>query len=803
MNAPIRTLRLPVEGMTCASCVRRVETAIAAVPGVEAASVNLATEAAEVRFAAPADAAAIRAAVAKAGYGVPSEEVDLAIEGATCASCVRRIETALARVPGVEAASVNLAAESARVQVLRGTDTAALVAAVGAAGYAAALRGEAPERETAEAGLLRRTAWAAALTLPVVVLEMGGHLVPAWHHLVGATLGHDGSWLIQLVLTTLVLALPGRVFLSHGLPALLRGAPDMNALVALGAGAAWLYSSVVVVAPEALPAEGRQIYFEAAAVIVTLVLTGRWLEARARGRTGAAIRRLVGLTPALARVQREGGAVEEVPVERVRPGDLLELRPGERVAVDGVVTEGESAVDEAMLTGEPVPVGKRPGAALSAGTVNGTGALSYRATAVGAETRLAQIVRLVEAAQGAKLPVQHLVDRITQWFVPAVIAVAAVTVLVWLAVGPSPAHALVAGVGVLIIACPCAMGLAVPVSIMVGTGRGAELGLLFRRGDALQALAGVRRVVFDKTGTLTEGRPALVETALLGDADGLLARVAAAELKSEHPLAAALVAAADGPLPAMRGFRSVTGQGVVAEVDGRRIAVGNARLMQAEGVDPGAFAAADEMAGRGRTAVLVAEEGRPAAVLGIADPVKATSAEAVRTLRGEGVAVAMLSGDSPRTTAAVAAGLAIAEARGGLSPEAKLAAVREWQSGGPVAFVGDGINDAPVLAGADVGIALGTGTDVAIEAAELVLMSGDPRGVPRALGLSRAVMRNIYQNLAWAFGYNVLLIPVAAGVLYPAWGVLLSPALGAGAMALSSVLVVTNALRLRRWGGEA
>jgi heavy metal translocating P-type ATPase len=799
MTAPVRSLHLPVEGMTCASCVRRVETAIAAVPGVEAASVNLATEAADVRFHEPADEGAIRAAVAQAGYGVPVEEVELAVDGATCASCVRRIETALAAVPGVESASMNLAAETARVTALRGTGTDALVAALAAAGYAAAPKAQAPGREVAEAAMRRRLVWAAVLTAPVFVLEMGAHLVPALHHLIGATIGHGASRLLQFVLTTAVLVGPGRVFLRHGVPGLLRGAPDMNALVALGAGAAWLYSTVVVFAPGWLPAEGRVVYFEAAAVIVTLVLMGRWLEARARGQTGEAIRRLVGLTPAVARVRRDGG-VAEVPVAQVRPGDVLELRPGERVAVDGAVVEGDSAVDEAMLTGEPLPVAKAPGDVLSAGTVNGTGALAYRATAVGAETRLAQIVRLVEAAQGGKLPVQHLVDRITQWFVPAVIVVAAVTVAVWLALGPSPAHALVAGVGVLIIACPCAMGLAVPVSIMVGTGRGAELGLLFRRGDALQALAGVRRVAFDKTGTLTEGHPKLVETAWLVDDPGLLPRIAAVEAKSEHPLAASVVAAVAGPLPAVTGFRSVTGQGVVAEVEGHRIVAGNARLMQAEGVDLAAFAAADAMAGRGRTAVLVAQDGRPAAVLGIADPVKATSGQAVTDLRALGIEVAMLSGDGPRTTEAIAGGLGIGEALGGMSPEAKLEALRDWQRQGPVAFVGDGINDAPVLAGADVGIAIGTGTDVAIEAAEVVLMSGDPRGVPRAVGLSRAVMRNIRQNLAWAFGYNVALIPVAAGVLYPVWGIMLSPALGAGAMALSSVLVVTNALRLRRWG---
>ncbi|MCR8723438.1 heavy metal translocating P-type ATPase [Frigidibacter sp. ROC022] len=794
------SLHLPIEGMTCASCVRRVERAIAKVPGVLDASVNLATQSAEVSFAAPAQPADLRAAVEKAGYEVPQESVVLSVEGATCASCVRRIEAALARVPGVEGATMNLATNEARLSVLRGASLAPVLAALARAGYPAK-RKDAARPPLPEADRLRpRLILAALLTLPVFVLEMGGHLIPAWHHLVAASIGQQTSWVIQFLLTTAVLAGPGRMFFAHGVPGLLRGAPDMNALVALGAGAAWAYSTVATFAPGWLPEGSRSVWFEAAAVIVTLILLGRWLEARAKGRAGAAIRHLLDLTPATARVERDGSVVE-VPVAELAPGAVLHLRPGERVAVDGVVLSGESHVDESMLTGESAPVAKSAGDSLTGGTVNGLGALTYRAEAVGDDTRLAQIVRLVEQAQGAKLPVQNLVDRITQYFVPAVLAVALVTLIAWLAFGPGPGEAMVAAVSVLIIACPCAMGLAVPVSIMVGTGRGAELGVLFRRGDALQTLAGVRQVAFDKTGTLTEGHPALTDC----DAGPeLLARVAAVEALSEHPLGRAVVVGAEArglALPEVSGFAAVVGQGVRAEVAGHALRIGNARFLRAEGVDPAPLEArAEALAQAGRTPLLVAEDEAAVAVLGVSDPVKPGAAPALRALEALGIGTVMLTGDAEAVGRAVGAGLGIGSVRAGLGPEDKVAALAEMRRSGPVAFVGDGINDAPVLAGADVGLAIGTGTDVAIEAAEVVLTSGDPRGVATAVGLSRAVMRNIRQNLAWAFGYNILLIPVAAGVFTPWLGFGLTPALAAGAMAMSSVLVVSNALRLRRFG---
>jgi Cu+-exporting ATPase len=579
----------------------------------------------------------------------------------------------------------------------------------------------------------------------------------------------------------------------------------MNSLVVLGTTAAWGFSTVAVFAPGLLPPGTRAVYFEAAAVIVTLILLGRWLEARAKGQTGAAIRRLIGLRPATARVER-GGDVVEVAIAEVRRGDIVQVRPGERIAVDGVVRDGTSWVDESMLTGEPLAVEKAKGATVVGGTVNGNGALRMRATAVGSDTMLARIVAMVQEAQGARLPVQDMVNRITAWFVPAVMGIALATVAGWLVFGPAPAlpFALVAGVAVLIVACPCAMGLATPTSIMVGTGRAAELGVLFRQGDALQALQGVRVVAFDKTGTLTLGKPDVTDILPLGGlgVDDLLALVAAVEALSEHPLAGAIVRAAKAkgiPIAPARDFTAIPGHGLRATVGGKLVLVGTGRLMQREGVAADTMQAmADDLAAKGRTPVLVAVDGQAAGVLALADQVKPSAASTVRALHAQGLRVAMITGDAQATAAAIAADLGIDTVQAEVLPEGKVAAIRDLQRLGAVAYVGDGINDAPALAAADVGVAIGTGTDVAVESAHVVLMSGDPIGIVTAIEISRRTMRNIHQNLGWAFGYNVLLIPVAAGALYPVWGTLLSPALAAGAMALSSVLVVGNALRLRR-----
>ena len=613
-----------------------------------------------------------------------------------------------------------------------------------------------------------------------------------------------------MVLTALILAGPGRRFLAQGLPALVRLAPDMNSLVAIGTLAAFGHSAVATLLPDLLPAGAVAVYFEAAALIVTLILLGRYLEARAKGRTTEAIRGLLALQPALARVRR-GDVVAEVTLSALHPGDLIEMRPGERVPVDGTLTEGTSWVDESMLTGEPLPVAKGTGDAVTGGTVNGAGAFTFRATAVGDATVLARIVAMVEAAQAGKLPVQALVDRVTLWFVPAVLGLAVLTFGAWLAFGAAPAltPALTHAVAVLIVACPCAMGLATPTSIMVGTGRGAALGILFRQGAALQALEGVRVVAFDKTGTLTEGRPVLTDLVLtdLVLAPGVtraavLAAVAAVEDRSEHPVARAIVTAAKAEglaLPSVEAFIAVPGAGVTGIVAGRQVLVGSERHMTAAGLDVSALAGvAEGLAAAGKTALLAALDGQVVAVLAVSDPLRDTAAPAIAALKAMGIAVAMISGDRIQTARAVADRVGIGQVAAGVLPAGKVAALDALRGRGPVAFVGDGINDAPVLAAADVGIAIGTGTDIAIEAADLVLMSGRLTAVTDAIRLSRATMRNIRQNLFWAFAYNVALIPVAAGVL-TSFGIALSPVLAAGAMALSSVFVLTNALRLRRF----
>ena len=807
-------LSIPVEGMTCASCVGHVEKAIAKLPAVAKVSVNLATERADVAFTGKPDAAAVVRAVEGAGYAVPEVTVELGVAGMTCASCVAHVEKAVTAVPGVNAATVNLATERVSVRHLAGVASVEdLEAAIRSAGYEphriggddAATDRERQARERELTGLRRATLIAAALTLPVFVIEMGSHFVPAIHDFVMNTIGTHTSWLIQFVLTTIILFGPGRRFFQKGVPAMLRGTPDMNSLVTVGTSAAWGYSVVATFAPQVLPAGTANVYYEAAAVIVTLILLGRYLEAKAKGRTSEAIKRLVGLQPKTARVERDGQSVE-VPLSDVRSSDIVQVRPGDRVPVDGEVVEGTSYVDESMITGEPVPVAKSAGAEVVGGTINKTGAFSFRATKVGADTVLAQIIRMVEEAQGSKLPIQALVDRVTAWFVPAVMAVAALTFLVWLVFGPEPAltFALVNAVAVLIIACPCAMGLATPTSIMVGTGRAAELGVLFRKGEALQSLRDVAVVALDKTGTLTRGRPELTDlTPSAGfERDEVLALVAAVEAKSEHPIASAIVAAAGDRglrIGIPEGFDAVPGYGVEATVGGRHVAVGADRYMAKLGHDVAAFTGeAARLGGEGKSPLYAAIDGRLAAVIAVADPIKETTPEAIRALHDLGLRVAMITGDNRATAEAVARQLGIDEVVSEVLPDGKVKAIHELRAGGrKVAFVGDGINDAPALAEADVGLAIGTGTGIAIESADVVLMSGDLRGVVNAIALSKATIRNIKQNLFWAFAYNAALIPVAAGVLYPVSGTLLSPVLAAGAMALSSVFVLSNALRLK------
>ena len=806
---------IPIEGMSCASCVGRIERALGAVSGVIKATVNLATERAEVSTSPPARWEDLVKAIEDTGYAVPAAStVELSVEGMTCASCVGRVEKALHAVPGVKSATVNLATEKATILLGQSVGTPALIQAVEGAGYTAKEVDQtsaqddekAARRDEEEKKLRRDFILAASVAAPVFILEMGSHLIPGMHHYVMSTLGKT-SWWIQFVLTTLVLFIPGIRFYKKGLPALWRRAPDMNSLVSVGTLAAYGYSLVATFAPSWLPSGTVNVYYEAAAVIIALILLGRYLEAKAKGRTSEAIKRLVGLQPRTARVRRDGKTIE-VPAADLSAGDIVEIRPGERIPVDGEVVDGTSYVDESMITGEPVPVGKSTGLSVVGGTVNQTGALSVEAKAVGGATVLAQIIRMVEQAQGSKLPIQALVDRVTMWFVPVVMGLAALTFLVWLFLGPEPAltFGLVNAVAVLIIACPCAMGLATPTSIMVGTGRGAELGVLFRRGEALQLLKEANIVAVDKTGTLTEGKPALTDLIL---AEGfvradVMSKVAAVEAKSEHPIARAIVEAAEQDeiaLAEVDAFESVTGYGVRAIADGTRVEIGADRYMTRLGLSPEIFSeAAAKLGDEGKTPLYAAIGGKLAAIIAVSDPVKPSTPDAIRALHDLGIKVAMITGDNRRTAEAVARKLGIDEVIAEVLPDGKVDAVKRLKKQyGHLAYVGDGINDAPALAEADVGLAIGTGTDIAIEAADVVLMSGSLKGVPNAVALSKATMGNIRQNLFWAFIYNAALIPVAAGVLYPLNGVLLSPVFAAGAMALSSVFVLGNALRLKNF----
>jgi P-type Cu+ transporter len=752
------------------------------------------------------------------------EIVSFPVEGMTCASCVNRITRFLEHVDGVADANVNLASESATVRFDPGRASLDdLTAAVDAAGYvaladqttspdrAADLATAAERREERDeaaarhlANVRRRLVVAAALTVPLL-LGLARMTVAPW---LPSFLADP---LVQLAFATPVQLWAGWPFYAGAWRALRARTADMDTLIAVGTTAAYGYSLATIVAPGFFRAAGLAtadgalpLYFDTAAVIVTLILLGRFLETRARGHTSDAIRRLLSLAPRTARVVR-GSTDLDLPIVELQPGDIVRVRPGETIAVDGVVVDGASSVDESMLTGESLPVAKGVEALVIGGTRNGAGTFTFRATRVGAETVLARIVRMVADAQGSQAPIQRLADLVTGYFVPAVLVLAAVTFIAWLAFGPAPAFnlALLNTVAVLIIACPCALGLATPTSIMVGTGKGAEAGILFRDAEALERLGSVRTVVLDKTGTLTEGRPRVTDVVVEEGAPSeatLLALAAAAERGSEHPLGEAIVREAETrglALAPAQDFRAAAGSGVEALVDGRRVAVGRAAFVDPD--DSAALAdAAAGLAAAGKSTVFVALDGHAVAVLAIADTLRPGSTEAVAGLRRLGVDVAMLTGDDHRTAEAIARAAGIETVLADVRPDGKAAAMRNLQADGrAVAMAGDGVNDAPALAAADVGIAMGTGTDVAIESAGVTLLAGDLGALVMAIELSRATMRNIRQNLFWAFAYNVVLIPVAMGGLYPVAGILLDPILAAAAMALSSVTVVSNALRLR------
>jgi Cu+-exporting ATPase len=831
-----KTVEIPISGMTCASCVARNEKALRKVQGVTEANVNFATEKVTVTFdPAQADLGSITSAIEQAGYDVPTATETFAISGMTCATCVARNERALNRASGVVKAEVNFATEKATVVYIPGQASHDdLVEAVRRAGYdvveparpsAAGAAGEPVDHEAlarrAEYVRLRTKVTVGAVLSALVFLgSMDLSFVPAFL---------SNGWVLW-ALATPVQFWVGWQFYRGALAAARHGSTNMNTLIALGSSAAYFYSALGVLFPAFFDHHGlgMPLYFDSAALIITLILTGRMLEARAKGQTGEAIRKLIGLQPRTARVLRDG-LETDVLVAEVLHGDLVRVRPGEKVPVDGVLVEGSSAVDESMLTGEPLPVDKAPGDEVIGATINTSGTFTFRATKVGAETALAQIVRLVEQAQGSKPPIARLADVIASWFVPVVLAVAATTFVVWLLAGPQPAlnYALLNAIAVLVIACPCALGLATPTAVMVGTGKGAENGVLVRDGRSLETAHTLQVVVLDKTGTITAGRPAVTDVvvspgSVVGSQAELLRVLAAAERGSEHPLGEAIVRAAserglsvggktqeagDGGVAVAVAdeFEAVAGHGVKARVDGHAVLAGNERLMSDAGIDVAAFdgdgaRTAGGLAAAGKTAVFVAVDGEPAGLVAVADPVKPGSVEAIRRLHDLGLQVVMLTGDRRETAEAIAAQVGVDRVVAGVLPQAKAAKVAALQADGQrVAMVGDGINDAPALAQADVGIAIGTGTDVAIEASDVTLISGDLAGVVTAIALSRRTIRTIKQNLFWAFAYNVALIPLAAGVFYPAFGILLNPIFAAAAMGLSSVTVVSNSLRLRRF----
>ncbi len=819
----LKTATLPITGMSCASCAAKIEKGLSGLSGIEGASVNFAAEKVSISY----DPAKVHIndfvkAIKELGYGAGVDSVVLPVQGMSCAACVEKINRALTAVPGVVSASVNFATEKANINYLPGEATVDdFIKAVRDAGYEATPPAEEEdliardERLKARefARLRARFIFAAAVSA-VIIIGSFSEWIPWVPSL-------PGNNLLMLVLATPVQFWSGARFYRGAIASARHKTTDMNTLIAVGTSAAYFYSAAVALFPGFFISRGlgAGAYFDTATAIIALILLGRLLEMRAKGRTSEAIKKLVGMQAKTARVVRDG-AEADIPVGDVEKGDIVVVRPGEKIPVDGLVVEGSSSVDESMISGESLPVTKKPGDEVIGATMNRTGSFRFRATRVGKESTLAQIIKMVEQAQGGKPPIARMADLVASYFVPAVFGVAAATFAVWYFFGPPPAftYALLNFIAVLIIACPCAMGLATPTSIMVGTGKGAENGILIRGGESLETAHKLNAVILDKTGTLTKGEPSLTDivpapgAALPGAAlkeglsaeDSVLFYAASAEKGSEHPVGEAIVkAAVSRPLGLSKaeGFEAVPGHGISASIAGKAVLLGNIKLMNDRGVDvSGLEAEAQRLSGGGKTSVYLAVDGKAAGLLAVADTLKENSKEAVAAFRRMGLEVAIITGDNRRTAEAIGREAGVERVLAEVLPEDKAKEVKKMQAGGKVvAMVGDGINDAPALAQADVGIAIGTGTDVAMEASDITLIGGDLRSIVTAIALSRATIRNIKQNLFWAFFYNVLLIPVAAGALYPFFGILLNPMLAAAAMGLSSVTVVTNALRLKRF----
>ncbi|MCX5618605.1 heavy metal translocating P-type ATPase [Bombella sp. TMW 2.2543] len=811
MTATPPFLTLPIEGMSCAACSMRVEKALQDVPGVRTARVNLATGTAQITGTATHEALII--AVEQAGYSVPTPPIQLKIGGMSCAACSVRVEKTLKDLPGVRTAHVNLTTGIARITGTAPAQT--LIHAVRQTGFEADAIEQNNERDAIQEhqtrmvqelrNLKRDLLFSFILWLIIMAMEHGPALIPTHLHAI-----------LQWALASIALLGPGRRFYKAGIPALLRRHPNMNSLVSLGTGAAYLYSSLVVFFPSLMPEGTQHLYFESVLSIITLVLLGRFLEARAKGRTSAALEKLTRLQPQEAHLLTDGQC-RDVPIAQIQPDDLLLIRPGERVPLDGVILEGESHLDESLLTGEPMPTLRRSGDMIIGGTVNQEGALTVRATATGADTMLARIISMVAQAQAGKLPIQSLVDKVTLWFVPAIILLAALTFCLWLVLGPQPAlgYAVANTIAVLIAACPCAMGLATPTAIMVGTGKAAEMGILFRKGEALQTLGSARLVAFDKTGTLTCGQPRLTDIYLLDKTtpeipvrateNHLLALAAAVERQSDHPMALAIVRAAEErslPPATVGHARTIAGRGIEAQDEhGKSLHIGSRAYMKTLGVyNAEANRIADSLSQKGASPLYMVHDGKLVALMAITDPVRPSAVKAITALKLRNIRTAMITGDIEATAQHIAHLTGIEDVIAQVMPQEKGNAIKDLQKiHGSVAFIGDGINDAPALAQADTGLAISHGTDIAIEAADLVLTGENLMSVPNAITLSRATLTIIRENLFWAFAYNIVLLPVAAGLLYPFTGTLLSPALAAGAMAFSSIFVLCNTLRLLRF----